>query len=428
MTPDEALWAAVAAAGGPPVAHVGVSPSGGDDTANIKAAVAAAVAAGQANGSNYGEVWFDATKGPFSLVGAVDTSQGGRAQIPFPYIVANGSAQKFVLVLRGTRDGSAGPHWQQTGVQQAGAALASNLNLAYNAGIGAAAVIGGPRQEQVGSNIFSNMLVVIDGLTVVSTYVNPVHNAVDLSGIAEVNVKSLGLSGAVIPGTNQGTTVAPTNGAGLVMPRVGNNDYCEIGSLEVQGYSLGLDIGEHSHAASVRAIYCGTGVGTDGYDDAARIDYLSTEACNLHISSAGAGVGMHLDVGTWDTEDGNYLTRHLDDAGNLHHGTLGGFRRNTGGSLGNPPIISGGQFSKIINAWQPTGHVAPPAVPATTVALLNPFWRDAAVTITGGTVSAIAVDGTATGLAATGHTVIVPSGRTITLTYTVAPAWSWVLL
>lgn len=65
----------------------------------------------------------------------------------------------------------------------------------------------------------------------------------------------------------------------------------------------------------------------------------------------------------------------------------------------------------------------PPAVPATTVALVNPFPFRVAIHITGGTVSAIAIAGTATGL--TAGTFLLNPGFSITLTYTAAPSWVW---
>src|SRR5262249_49944092 len=81
----------------------------------------------------------------------------------------------------------------------------------------------------------------------------------------------------------------------------------------------------------------------------------------------------------------------------------------------------------------PTGRPspAPPAVPLPTVALQNPYWRPAPVYITSGgaAVSAIAVNGTATGLTlgTTGTVMVrVPSGASITLTYaSTAPTWAW---
>lgn len=72
----------------------------------------------------------------------------------------------------------------------------------------------------------------------------------------------------------------------------------------------------------------------------------------------------------------------------------------------------------------PVGFLASqPAVPATTVALANPSGLDCVVYVTGGTVSVIAVAGTATGL--TSGPIFVGAGQTITLTYTVAPTWTW---
>lgn len=68
-----------------------------------------------------------------------------------------------------------------------------------------------------------------------------------------------------------------------------------------------------------------------------------------------------------------------------------------------------------------------PSVPSSTVAQINTSFRDAAVSIKGGTVTVVAVDGV-TCATATGTTVIVPYGKTITLTYSVAPTWAWTLL
>jgi hypothetical protein len=71
----------------------------------------------------------------------------------------------------------------------------------------------------------------------------------------------------------------------------------------------------------------------------------------------------------------------------------------------------------------PLTTVNTPAVPASTVAQYNNNNQTVAVTVTGGTVSAIAVNGVTTGL--TSGTVFVPANGTITLTYTVAPVWAW---
>jgi hypothetical protein len=74
----------------------------------------------------------------------------------------------------------------------------------------------------------------------------------------------------------------------------------------------------------------------------------------------------------------------------------------------------------------PRGHVTSPTVPATTVAATNKSNRDAIVTVTGGTVTVIAVQGATSGR--TSGSLIVPSGNTIAITYSAAPTWTWVLI
>lgn len=74
--------------------------------------------------------------------------------------------------------------------------------------------------------------------------------------------------------------------------------------------------------------------------------------------------------------------------------------------------------------YNPRGHaVAQPAVPASGTAQTNSTETDCMVYVAGGTVSAIAIGGTSTGL--TAGAVRVPAGQTITLTYTAAPTWQW---
>lgn len=74
--------------------------------------------------------------------------------------------------------------------------------------------------------------------------------------------------------------------------------------------------------------------------------------------------------------------------------------------------------------FNPRGAVTAPAVPASTVALINPTNCNATAYVVGGTVTAISVGGTATGL--TAGAVRVAAGQTITLTYSVAPTWVWI--
>ena len=76
------------------------------------------------------------------------------------------------------------------------------------------------------------------------------------------------------------------------------------------------------------------------------------------------------------------------------------------------------------SGYNPTGPQTAPAIPSSGTAYTNPFPFDCAVYITGGTVTAIAIGGTATGL--TSGQFFVPAGETIALTYSAAPTWVWV--
>jgi hypothetical protein len=64
-----------------------------------------------------------------------------------------------------------------------------------------------------------------------------------------------------------------------------------------------------------------------------------------------------------------------------------------------------------------------PAVPASGTAAVNSNPWSVAVTVTGGTLTEVAVNGVSAG---TGDgTYFVPAGGSITLTYSVAPTWAW---
>ncbi len=82
------------------------------------------------------------------------------------------------------------------------------------------------------------------------------------------------------------------------------------------------------------------------------------------------------------------------------------------------------QYSHPTLGYSPIhGGVVAPAVPATTVALTNPYPFMCSVNVYGGTVSNVALDGTALGMIS--GLFILDVGRTITLYYSVAPVWVW---
>jgi hypothetical protein len=97
------------------------------------------------------------------------------------------------------------------------------------------------------------------------------------------------------------------------------------------------------------------------------------------------------------------------------------------GSGASPKISIGATNTGVVfrnnKGYNPIGALTPPAVPASTVAYTNVLRFDCTVYVTGGTVTDIKVGGTSTGM--TSGTFRVPAGQTITLTYSVAPTWTW---
>jgi hypothetical protein len=67
--------------------------------------------------------------------------------------------------------------------------------------------------------------------------------------------------------------------------------------------------------------------------------------------------------------------------------------------------------------------VPTPAVPASTVAQVNATGQYVVVTITGGTLTFVFVNGVQVGTTAGSYAV--PPGGTISITYSVAPTWAW---
>jgi len=73
--------------------------------------------------------------------------------------------------------------------------------------------------------------------------------------------------------------------------------------------------------------------------------------------------------------------------------------------------------------FNPVGNVPSPTMPASGVALTNPYPYTCRIAISGGSVSNIAIDGFYTGL--TGGMFVLGPGETIILNYSVAPSWTW---
>lgn len=94
----------------------------------------------------------------------------------------------------------------------------------------------------------------------------------------------------------------------------------------------------------------------------------------------------------------------------------------TTGSIHMDPSSTLNQVASNVG-YNPVGVVGPPVVPASTVPYTNNTGTNATVYISGGTVTNIAIGGTALGV--TSGTFRVASGQTISVTYSSVPSWKW---
>lgn len=407
-----------------------------DDSTAIKNAIAAAVTNAQTDGSYYAEVHF---KAKTYLVNTPTTggSTNGSAMVPLPVLPVAG--QKMTLILQGAGEASGLYHWNQTTVQKAGTVLRTT----YSAGdslpaTGEVSVLGGPTPHYgygYSAGLFSNMLVVVDGLCIVVPQ-NPRICGFDFRGVAELRVKSAAVLAASAQ-TGAPAIPDPVWGWAFSPPDIQNNALCDIDSLSIEGHVSGLRITEHVRCSSLRAINCFNGIvcdGTSGFPHANVIDYACVENCQsavANISSRAKLFISSLDIeaasGDHQINDGVnglvgtiYVNSNANDPNTLNTNIL------NSGSLG----VNGASGLRILNAEMTPGAVTAPTIPSTATALKNPFWRDCAVSVSG-TVTAVKVDGVASGLsgAIAGATVFVPSGKTIELDYSgAAPTWTWTIL
>ncbi|HLK78205.1 MAG TPA: hypothetical protein VKU77_31715, partial [Streptosporangiaceae bacterium] len=409
---------------------------GTDDTAAIQSAVGAAVAYAQAAEQGIGEVRF--STGIYCAAG----SPGGpyqSAQIQLPYVDPY-AGPRVSLALTGPHPSTGPAHWEQPNPLAGGATLAS---LYYNDSAGGAGpppnvVIGAPVQGGGlffgGSNgLFSNMRVTVDGINILAAY-RPCVAGLDLYGAAQADIRSYSYSCLARTGTaaggwppyeSDGGNPSAWGTFGYRTPAAGNNDQNDLGRATILGPYHGVIFSDHFAAQSIRSIFCNDGVLASSVTQShhCEIGSLSFETGQDAVRVDSSGQTCALFIGSLHAEllSGFYI----NDPGNLLYGEIRAENLSATGIIANGK--NGAANVRLVWDYQPLGAVAsPPAVPASTTGYTNQFWRDAVVIVSGGTVTAIAVDGKNTGL--TSGPVFVRNGGTITLTYSAAPAWNWVII
>jgi hypothetical protein len=410
-----------------------------DDTAAWNACIQAAVTAEQASGRNQATI-----TGPsvtYLISGSLTQggSTKGNAQIALPVIAE--SSQSFELQFKFDGNAASTRYFNQPPTIQTsgGAILRSTVSGTNDGTFGEASVIGGPTPAQGfgrGTPKFSNMCVTVDGLSIILPN-DPHVCGIDLAGVARANlvntgvyVNAIGLAGITPPSQSWQF--------GVRMPDNDNNDFSEIGLLTMYGQFYGLIINEHTIGKSIHALFNVVAVAVSRTGDTAHgsiIQHMSIEACNVGLAGTLASFPAKVTVGLIDWEfsswnGGDFAIINDPNSnllGNCHVTIVNQNHLQYQPGGGNFGVRGAGNF-RIFDDTRTQGDIGAdtPAVPSSGSAVTNPVFNNVMVTVTGGTVSNIAVNGTAQGL--TSGAFFLGPGMSITPTYSVAPTWKWTII
>jgi hypothetical protein len=425
---------------------------GTDDTAAVASAVTAAgnfalgtSGSGAGFGGYFAEVIFGAkiyvlASGP-TQTGNGSTTPTFNAQIPLPYPAPAGTSQKLVIALTGAGDAGFTQYWGSTIPDLAGTCLVSMLAAGNTPDptFGQQCVIGGPSSAAGfasinGNQAFANVKAVVKGISVWLPIWTNIY-AYDFMFLSQMAVRQssahifalTGVNGGPQPYiSNLGSALQNSSGTGFRGPTNQNNDDVVMDDVTAQGYNCGFRLNDHFTASRMAAIYHDVAVylmPIGGVNHMVSIQSLSAEGYNGGIKVGGSGGTMQADI-RMDAENAS-VAYDIQDDNNQLRGVIR-FRDPADGRF---PVVQGAADVKIIcDELGPGYWPGAPSVPSSGTGQQNTSWRDAWVVITGGTVSAVAVDGQATGFTlSTGQAaaVRVPAGKTIAVTYSVAPTWKW---
>lgn len=234
----------------------------------------------------------------------------------------------------------------------------------------------------------------------------------NLYGMGAASIERCAFDRDVTASLGPGSNTADT---GFTLPIGGNQAALLVSDVTVCGQYVGCIVGEHTDINRIWFQNCNYGLQLAGAAHPVRVGTLLAQLTTWPIYLPSGNAVLY--VANASIEQGNLVL----DSNNGIQGEVH-YKSASGGTLTN----SGASGVRMYRLDVPIGVQTAPSIPATTVALTNPFDRDCAVTITGGTVTAISIGSTATGL--TSGTVIVPSRASIKLTYSAAPSWVWVAL
>lgn len=414
-----------------------------DDTAAIINAFTAGKAYAESHNYYFEVVFQDKGYGVAGLTQSNDGNIMYNTQIPIPRPTSN-NARKLVIGVKGAGRVAHHDYWNSTTTDFAGTTIVTSqtapgtmdATYLFQSVFGAGIPQSGGNMAGTMTPVFVNHKPVFENISILApVYTNITgfdfqYSSGAYSDGCQMLAFAQALYGTGVHLMDQYATgiFGGKLGCGMRLPITGNNADVVVPEWECTGIAVALATpSEHVTIGTLKTFFNGVvlQITASSTGHGLTIQRVTAEAYQGGIRNelTAGGNKVPIFVGMWNTEtsaaSGGY---DVSDSGNSLTGQINW--ANTVDSAHLQPVVVGAGNVRIVNVGTYRGAQTAPAVPASTVALLNPFWRDATVRITGGTVTSVVVDGQ-TVATATNATVTVPTGKSITLTYSAAPTWTW---
>ena len=403
----------------------------------------------------------------YMIAGALSNTGSANAQltIPNPSYVTPKQVLRFYADIQ---SGTAVPLWTQSAYAQVPGSIVSTGVFAstedYSANYeewGNACVLGSTPSyadlvpEVEGFPAFANIHVVCENWSTVlpSSADGLQYTAISLQGCATGEIRDCSALLSTNYNTDSGANEFPASGTlangyatGFILPGNGNNDQAVCTNPTVSGYGYGVQCGEHALVYGGRLIFCHYAFQLSGNDGVAsehftKIINTSVEGTDVGFLVHGvgeSGTGFFVDAEI-DTEGLVTLIEDNDSGAGL--GSLYGEIRlygnyaNTVFNPGYPILVKLKSMGVTTPGWVFSYGGFTSA--ETTTPVQNPYWRDARVYYSGGTVAAVAAGATIGGTGGSATTppsmtqvstaasgvIDWPSGGWLAFTFSGSPAW-----
>ena len=292
---DTALYMPLGTAMFDPIAHTTVmgAPSGADDSAAITSAIAAAVTACQADGTNICRIVLRAGIYVASRALVQDTPATGiyrNSQIPLPWVPK--TAEKVTLIIDGAAPAGIFPMYGQTVKQSEGTVISSSLTgQTFDATRFYPSIMGGVSAAP--GLVFTNINLIVRNLTFRAPN-NPSLVGLDCGYMGHTDIEDVRFDTDVVAGqayysgTIQTAIAVPTAPTGIayIAARTANNPIHRMRRASFSGWYAAVWCNEHLDADNLTVVKCRVAIALQGvWGHTARFGYVSAEHCLYAVAA-----------------------------------------------------------------------------------------------------------------------------------------------